>query len=130
MKPRAERYGITPLDTSLAENDDRSTANGDIFNSPLVIYLRAWIDFAIAESDAHHDVLTDVDVEALARAAGITDAEWEALAMVGEGLNQREAAGLLAVTQQAVQRRLQRARQKLRDNPDLISGLSDSCGKE
>ena len=53
------------------------------------------------------------DLEALARALGVTDAEWEALAMTAEGMSERDAAGLIGISQPAVQKRLRKARAKI-----------------
>lgn len=57
--------------------------------------------------------MTGPQLERLVNEAGVTTAEWEALAMTAEGGSIREIAGLLGIAHQTVHRRLSRARRKI-----------------
>jgi hypothetical protein len=56
--------------------------------------------------------LKDADLEALLQSIGVTDAEWEAIAMTANG-SIRDVGELLHISHVAVQRRVNRARSKV-----------------
>jgi len=95
------------------------------FDSELYKFLAAWIDSAISHHDAPLRSDVDVDVEAMCRKAGLTEREWEALAITIEGNSLRECAAYLEIAHQTVARRLGRARAKLQSGGLLQVGVTE-----
>ena len=94
--------------------DGRWGRSRTFFDSALYKELLAVIEYALGHADAAYSVTEDgIDLEGFCREAGLSDAQWEAIAMSVEGFSARQIAGFLEISHQAVSRRLKRARQTL-----------------
>ena len=101
------------------------------FDSELYAVLVAWIDDAIAHSNVKPSPIpTPIDLRQFSDEAGLTETQYEALAMTVEGFSTREVAAFLEVSQTAVQRRMIRLRERIQRFMEAKSASEEVGGTQ